>query len=161
MATTYLLLGSNIGDRVAYLQQAQARIAAVIGPVVQYSNIYETAAWGLTNQQAFLNQVLQVTTVLPPEILLTSINKIENNLGRVREIKWAARVIDIDILFYEKIILQTSKLTIPHPHLHHRRFTLVPLAEIAPSYCHPILQKTTVELLDMCTDNLPVTIYQN
>lgn len=129
MPLTYLLLGGNLGDRKAALQQACHRIEPAIGKITTASGIYETAAWGLENQQAFLNQVLAVQTILSPLALISQINFIEADLGRVREIRWGARVIDIDILFYGDLVLQTQRLTIPHPELANRRFTLVPLAD--------------------------------
>ncbi|GAB2525113.1 2-amino-4-hydroxy-6-hydroxymethyldihydropteridine diphosphokinase [Spirosoma aerophilum] len=149
---TILLLGANLGDRVQTLRQAVDLISERVGPVVRQSGLYETAPWGVTDQPAYLNQVLTVETALIPEDVLVQTQAIEQELGRVRLEKWGARVIDIDILYYAQLILQTERLTIPHPFLHQRRFTLVPLAEIAPDFMHPVLQKTTVELLDQCED---------
>lgn len=156
MHKTYLLLGSNLGERLVYLQKAREKINAAIGPITLISTIYETAAWGLTEQQAFLNQVLEVDTALSPEMLLSRINSIEQELGRVREIKWGARLIDIDILYYDGVVIQTQNLTIPHPELQKRRFTLVPLVEIAPDYVHPLFRKTNYRLLTECADSLEV-----
>ncbi len=148
----YLLLGANLGDRAQTLQQSIDLIAERIGKVVQQSRLYETAPWGVTDQPAYLNQVLVVETVLTPSDVLVQTQVIEQELGRVRLEKWGARVIDIDILYYDQLILQTETLTVPHPFLHQRRFTLVPLAEIAPDFVHPVLQKMTVELLTECED---------
>ena len=159
MPTTYLLLGSNLGIREAYLHQARQRLAATVGAMTQHSAIYETAAWGLEDQQSFLNQVLEVQTDLNPLDLLGQIHGIETELGRVREERWGARVIDIDILFYGDLVLQTQRLTIPHPELPNRRFTLVPLAEIAPNFRHPVLKKTITELLTQCPDKLLVKVF--
>lgn len=159
MPTTYLLLGSNLGHRETYLQQAREQITSTVGILIRQSAIYETAAWGLQDQQSFLNQVLEVQTDLTPSELLWQINSIEAELGRVRETRWGARVIDIDILFYEDLVLQTQRLTIPHPELPNRRFTLVPLAEIAPAFLHPVLQKTITELLSQCPDKLAVRFF--
>lgn len=152
MAQTFLLLGANLGDRAATLRRATDLIAARLGPVVRQSGLYETAPWGITDQPAFLNQVLVVETTLEPEAVLEKTQAIEQALGRVRHEQWGARTIDIDILYYDSLILQTHRLTIPHPFLHQRRFTLVPLAEIAPDFVHPVLKKTTVELLADCED---------
>ncbi|GAB2565026.1 2-amino-4-hydroxy-6-hydroxymethyldihydropteridine diphosphokinase [Spirosoma areae] len=154
-----LLLGANLGDRVQTLRRAIDLIAERVGPVIQSSGLYETAPWGITDQPAFLNQVLVVETLLDPEAVLTQTQAIEQALGRVRMEKWGARLIDIDILYYGQLIQQTDRLTIPHPYLHQRRFTLVPLAEVAPDFVHPVLQKTTLELLADCEDKSKVTVF--
>ncbi|MGV3504141.1 MAG: 2-amino-4-hydroxy-6-hydroxymethyldihydropteridine diphosphokinase [Adhaeribacter sp.] len=151
---TFLLLGSNQGERLALLAEARRQLQAAVGRICQASAIYETAAWGLQDQPAFLNQVLRVETGLAPEDLLREINRIEKEMGRVREVKWAARVIDIDILYFGELVLQTEALQIPHPHLQDRRFTLLPLAEIAPNQVHPVLHQTNQQLLDACPDKL-------
>jgi len=160
MPRLYLLLGGNLGDRILYLQQARASIAAQVGPITCNSKLYETAAWGKTDQPPFLNQVLEVQTALTPEQVLQSINAIEQELGRVRQEHWGSRVIDIDILFYDNLVLQTQRLTIPHPQLHLRRFTLMPLAEIAPDLVHPVLGKSIKELLEECEDDLEVRVLE-
>lgn len=156
-----LLLGANLGDRVATLSQARDRVADQIGPVIQPSALYETAPWGITDQPAFLNQVLAVETVLEPEAVLEQTQAIEQKLGRVRHEKWGARVIDIDMLYYDQQVIHTETLTVPHPYLHQRRFTLVPLAEIAPTFRHPVLQKTTLQLLTECQDKGEVLIFNS
>lgn len=150
--TVYLLLGANLGDRAATLQRALEAIRVEVGPLLHQSALYETAAWGLTDQPAYLNQVLSVLTVLSPDEVLVRTSAIEQRLGRVRHEKWGSRVIDIDILYVDSLIIQTESLTVPHPFLHQRRFTLVPLVEIAPDYVHPVLQKTNQELLAICPD---------
>ncbi|PSR53513.1 2-amino-4-hydroxy-6-hydroxymethyldihydropteridine diphosphokinase [Adhaeribacter arboris] len=160
MPTTYLLLGSNLCNREDYLLQARNLIGAQIGEIQQQSGIYETAAWGVKNQQAFLNQVLAVETTLAPEELLREINFLEAELGRVRRERWGARVIDMDILYYANVVLQTQRLTIPHPELQNRRFTLVPLTEIAPDFTHPILELSNQQLLEQCPDDLTVKRFQ-
>ncbi len=148
----YLLLGANLGDRIHTLRRAVDLIAERVGAITNASGLYETAPWGVADQPTYLNQVLMVDTELKPEDVLTRTQAIEQELGRVRLEKWGARVIDIDILYYDQLILQTETLTIPHPYLHQRRFTLVPLADIAPDFVHPVLQKTTIELLAECED---------
>ncbi len=148
----FLLLGANLNDRAQTLRRATDLIGERVGTVVQRSGLYETAPWGVTDQPAYLNQVLTVETTLEPEAVLQQTQKIEEELGRVRQQKWRARIIDVDILYYDALIVQTDTLTIPHPYLHQRRFTLVPLAEVAPNFTHPILGKTTVDLLAECTD---------
>jgi 2-amino-4-hydroxy-6-hydroxymethyldihydropteridine diphosphokinase len=156
MASTLILLGSNQGDRQQFLAEARRQLKAGAGRIKKESAVYETAAWGLQDQPAFLNQVLLLETALKPEALLKEINRIEKALGRVREIKWAARVIDIDILYYDELVLQTPRLHIPHPHLQDRRFTLLPVVEIAPDWVHPVFQKTNRTLLAECPDLLEV-----
>lgn len=148
-----------MGDRTSFLSQARESIASRVGSIRQNSGLYETAAWGKTDQPAFLNQVLEVETALPPEQVLRTINAIEQELGRQRHEHWGARVIDIDILFYDDMILQTQRLTIPHPQLHLRRFTLVPLVEIAPMLIHPVLGKHLSALLNECPDELKVRVF--
>ena len=160
MHKVYLLLGGNLGNRTLYLQQARESISQRVGSIKQTSRIYETAAWGKTDQPTFLNQVLGVETDLSPEEVLQSINAIEQELGRIRQEHWGARVIDIDILFYDEIVQQSQRLTIPHPQLHLRRFTLMPLAEIAPNLMHPALDQSIKQLLESCPDTLEVTVYE-
>ncbi len=152
----YLLLGSNLGDRVGVLLKAQQEISARVGTVIKSSSIYETLAWGIENQPAFLNQVLLIETFLTPQELLITINKIEQDLGRIRHQKWGERLIDIDILYYENQIIDEEHLKIPHPEIINRRFTLVPLVEIAADFVHPALDKTQEELLEVCRDELEV-----
>ncbi|GAB3748094.1 2-amino-4-hydroxy-6-hydroxymethyldihydropteridine diphosphokinase [Spirosoma pomorum] len=155
----YLLLGANLGNRVVTLKQATNLINDRVGVVVRESALYETAAWGVTDQPSFLNQVLAVETELKPEELLRQTQVIEQELGRVRLEKWGVRVIDIDVLYYDQLVWQTTTLTIPHPYLHQRRFTLVPLAEIAPDFVHPILKKSNQELLTEVVDSGEVAKY--
>ncbi|WP_338152739.1 2-amino-4-hydroxy-6-hydroxymethyldihydropteridine diphosphokinase [Rufibacter ruber] len=130
------------------------------GKTSQKSKLYETAAWGLEDQPDFLNQALIFETDLSPEEVLYATQKVEQDLGRERKIKWGARVIDIDILFYGQEILNLPQLQIPHPQLHLRRFVLAPLAEIAPTWEHPVLKKTVVELLKDCPDTLEVRLLE-
>ncbi len=149
----YLLLGSNLGDRLAYIQNATDLIAKRVGAVLKSSKIYQTAPWGVIEQPAFLNQVLKIKTILQPIEVLNVILAIENQLGRERKEVWGARLIDIDILYYDNSVVETDNLAIPHPQLHNRRFTLMPLTEIAPEYVHPKLKKTNQELLENCEDD--------
>lgn len=153
MESLFLLTGSNIGESEKHLQQAKQLIAERIGVVSKASSIYKTEPWGNKDQQDFLNQVLEVQTELTGKDVLTRILTIEQEMGRNRSQKWEPRIIDIDILFYGDGVIQTEDLVVPHPLLHERRFTLLPLAEIAPQLIHPVLQKTTEELLKECTDN--------
>ena len=157
--TAYLLLGSNLGKREEILENAVNSIKKTIGNVSKNSSIYETLAWGIEDQPAFLNQVIKIETTINPHQLLTAINKIEKELGRIRHEKWGERLIDIDILYYDDSVLDTQPLTIPHPEIANRKFTLVPLAEIAPEFFHPVLAKTQTELLKECKDGLEVKKY--
>lgn len=158
MNKIYLLIGGNLGTRFLNLQKTRNLIAQRIGEIEICSAIYETAAWGMEHQADFLNQVLEVVTVLSPMKLLEVIHEIEEELGRERKLKWAARTMDIDILFYGDQIISTSNLVIPHPYLHLRRFTLVPLCELQPDLRHPIFQKSIKELLLECGDELEVRL---
>jgi 2-amino-4-hydroxy-6-hydroxymethyldihydropteridine diphosphokinase len=148
----YLLTGSNIGDAAGYLHVARQNINSKIGEVISTSSIYKTAPWGNTNQQDFLNQVLEVQTEMTPEKMLETILRIEQEMGRTRLHKWEPRIIDIDMLFAGDLICKSSGLTIPHPLLHERRFTLEPMNEIATDFVHPVLNKTIAQLLDDCID---------
>jgi 2-amino-4-hydroxy-6-hydroxymethyldihydropteridine diphosphokinase len=154
----FLLLGSNLGDRLEILRSAQTLIGERIGRVKSASPVYETAPWGVLDQPSFLNQVLIVTTGFIPEEILRLVLEIEHELGRVRYERWGARVIDIDILYYEDKVIDSARLTVPHPRLHERRFTLVPLNDIAPDFIHPLLLKTTSQLLEACSDPGTVSI---
>jgi 2-amino-4-hydroxy-6-hydroxymethyldihydropteridine diphosphokinase len=152
----YLLLGSNLGDRPARLAQARLDLAATAGHLVATSALYETAAWGLEDQPAFLNQVLALETELDATSLLAACQATEQQQGRERLVRWAARTLDVDILLFGQEIIATPTLTVPHPALPARRFALVPLAELAPHLVHPQLHCTIAELLAACPDPLPV-----
>lgn len=157
----FILLGTNLGDRIVNLEKARNEIDFRIGIVTNSSKFYETAPWGITDQPSFLNQVLQVSTYLKAEKILSLVLKIELDMGRKREIKWGSRLIDIDILYFGNKIIKKQELTVPHPFLQERRFTLVPLAEIAPDFIHPILQNTNSELLEKCEDDSNVILMDN
>lgn len=160
MARVFLLTGSNLGNRPGFLQTAKSELQKRVGTVVRESAVYETAAWGKTDQADFLNQVLELETDLQPKAILLQNQQIEKEAGRDRKEKWGARELDIDILFYDALILDLPELTIPHPHLHNRRFTLMPLAEIAPELVHPVFKKTVTELLRDCPDELEAKVYK-
>ena len=152
MTTAYLLTGSNLGNSLTLLQQAQEEIAKRVGPPVAVSSVYVTAPWGITDQPSFLNQALQVETSLSPQELIHNLLDIEISLGRVRTEKYGPRTIDIDILLYGNSILNEPNLQVPHPQLPHRRFALLPLAELAPDLIHPVTGKTIRQLLEECPD---------
>ncbi|MGZ5253097.1 MAG: 2-amino-4-hydroxy-6-hydroxymethyldihydropteridine diphosphokinase [Flavitalea sp.] len=158
MAKVYLLTGGNVGDSLKTLQKANALIQQRVGSIIKSSSIYKTAAWGKTDQDDFLNQVLLVETGLDPYDLMDALLDIEMLLGRKRLEKFGPRIIDLDILFYEDIILKTDRLTIPHPQIQFRRFVLEPLNEIVPELVHPILKKNINRLLMECTDLLKVSL---
>ncbi len=156
MNIAYLLIGGNLGNRSANLQKAIQLIEQNCGQVVQSSAIYETAAWGLTEQPAFYNQALKIETNFLPEELMQELLLIEQKMGRIRTVKLGPRSIDLDMLFYDQLILNSTLLVLPHPALTERRFVLLPLAEIAANLMHPILHKTIQELLNECPDHLDV-----
>lgn len=144
--TVYLALGSNMGNRLANLKNAVSNLPPQM-EVKKKSLVYETPPWGYADQPAFLNQVVMVKTYLEPENLLSHLKRLETALGREPSFQNGPRVIDIDILFYDDVILDSPPLVIPHPRLHHRGFVLVPLNEIAPELVHPVLGKSIGELL--------------
>ena len=158
--STYLLIGTNMGQRDANLQLATELLEKQVGKLTKSSNIYETAAWGKESQPAFLNQVLVLETNLKPAELLEKILQIEQEMGRQRLEKWGSRIIDIDILYFNEKIINQKNLQIPHPYLQDRRFTMVPLAEIAPDFTHPVLKKTNKQLLEICEDRLEVNPFE-
>ncbi len=154
--TAYLLIGSNIGNRLDHLQKATAFIEQQCGPITATSSIYQTAAWGLTEQPDFLNQVLVLSTLLEPEVLMKTLLLIEEKMGRIRTVKLGPRTIDLDILLINDLIINSTLLTIPHPALPNRKFALIPLAEVAGEMIHPSTTKTINQLLTACNDELVV-----
>lgn len=156
MNNVYLLIGGNIGDRLGYLQRACKEIDSRIGPVKSSSTIYETAPWGNKNQSNFLNQILLVETKLDPIDLLNTILSIEERMGRIRKTENQPRTIDIDILYFNDVQLDSVDLTIPHPRIFSRKFVLIPMHEIAPSHIDPFHQKSIKQLLIECKDDLEV-----
>lgn len=161
MNDIFLLLGSNMGERENYLQQAAVLLSQQVGPVEMRSSLFETAAWGKADQPDFINQVVCLKSDMSAMKLLEVIGSIENDLNRARNEKWGARTIDIDILFYGSEIINLPDLIIPHKLLHQRRFVLMPLNEIAPNLNHPVFQKSINQLLLELTDNLSVKKLEN
>jgi 2-amino-4-hydroxy-6-hydroxymethyldihydropteridine diphosphokinase len=156
MNHVYLLTGGNIGQRHQELSKAASKLAEVCGAVIDRSSIFETEPWGKQDQAAFLNQALLIETKYPPKEILTRILQIEQSMGRKRLERFGARTIDIDIIFYNHLIIDEQGLRVPHPELQNRRFVLEPLAEIAPAFIHPVFFKTIKQLLTECNDPLEV-----
>lgn len=159
MAThqAFVLLGSNQGNREQFLQQATELMIRHCGRLEKKSAVYETAAWGKEDQPSFLNQVVVLRTTFSPDVLMSTLLEIEQELGRIRTEKLGPRTIDLDLLFYDQLVHQSAIVTIPHPSIPLRRFVLIPLAELAPLKVHPVLKKTIRTLLKECADPLPVT----
>ena len=145
----YLALGSNLDDRLANLKQAITALSPQM-EVKAKSRVYETPPWGYTEQPTFLNQVIKASTYLEFEPLLKHIKRLEIALGRTPSFKNGPRLIDVDILFYDDLVLNTASLVIPHPHMHERGFVLLPLMDIAPDLVHPVHKKSVREMLASC-----------
>jgi 2-amino-4-hydroxy-6-hydroxymethyldihydropteridine diphosphokinase len=156
MNTAFLLTGGNLGNRLQNLHKAAELIKKKCGNVCLKSSVYQTAAWGFTEQPDFYNQALAINTLYQPDELMKVLLEIENEMGRTRSFKNAPRIIDIDILLMNGIVYNSSTVIIPHPQLAERRFVLTPLAEIAGEIMHPVYNKTINELLIECKDELPV-----
>jgi 2-amino-4-hydroxy-6-hydroxymethyldihydropteridine diphosphokinase len=163
MQTSYLLLGSNLGDKERHLHSACNLINTCAGVISDHSSIYQTEPWGFDSTDVFFNQALKIETNLKPGKLLTTLLKIENELGRQRNgnCGYSSRVIDIDILLYANQIIRTKALSLPHPKLHIRRFALMPLWEIAPDLIHPVFIKSVFQLLNECDDQLYVRLVKH
>jgi 2-amino-4-hydroxy-6-hydroxymethyldihydropteridine diphosphokinase len=158
MNKVYLLIGGNMGDRMANLKVAISHIEQQVGNVQLLSSVYETEAWGQTNQPNFFNQALLVHTQLASNELMKKLLEIESLMGRVRTVKMGPRTIDLDIIYFNNEVITSTLITIPHPKLTERKFVLTPLVEIAPNYIHPILNKSNTHLLKDCGD--PLAVYK-
>jgi 2-amino-4-hydroxy-6-hydroxymethyldihydropteridine diphosphokinase len=160
MKKVYLLLGGNLNDRESLIGKARDAISQKIGKILDQSSVYETEPWGFSANDQFLNQVVIVETTIQPNLLLQAILGIEKELGRTRSLNgYESRLIDIDILFYESEIISHDNLTIPHPRIHERMFTLKPLQEVNGSFVHPVLKKSIHQLVAECPDKLKVSRY--
>ncbi len=162
MAIVYLSLGSNMGDRLGYLQQATSILAAHKDiNIVSTSSFYETEPWQMESKNWFVNAVVQISTTLSPEALLDETQRIEVQLGRTKNSAkdYADRTVDIDLLFYDDLIMHTGELTVPHPLMHKRAFMLVPMLEIAQDYVHPLFKKTISALYDELENPEMVYLY--
>lgn len=161
MEEAILLLGGNLGNRELALEQAMKKIEEHVGEITAHSSIYESEAWGFEDKNLFLNQAIKVNTKLSPQQLLDKLLEIEKSLGRVRTGELSARIIDLDILFYGNEQINTETLTIPHPRISQRLFTLLPLAQITTNKPLPILNTNALELIKRCPDQSKVHRWDN
>ena len=145
----YLALGSNMGNRAANLKEAIAALSPQM-EVKAKSKVYETPPWGYTEQEKFLNQVVKVQTYVAPVPLLKHLKRLEVALGRKASFQNGPRLIDMDILFYDDLVLATPELVIPHPHVHERGFVLLPMLDIAPDFVHPVRNQSVRHMLAAC-----------
>ena len=152
MNKVFFQLGSNLGNREQLLMEAISLISKEIGEVIISSPIYESSPWRVDGQDNYLNQVIHIKTKFSSTEILTKALDIEARLGRLRVEKWGERLIDIDIIFFNDEIIETSDLCIPHKHMHERNFVLVPLNDIAPFFIHPKYNKTVSQLLNESKD---------
>ncbi|MFY0686866.1 MAG: 2-amino-4-hydroxy-6-hydroxymethyldihydropteridine diphosphokinase [Cyclobacteriaceae bacterium] len=154
MSGIYILVGGNQGNRLSYLQRSVECLKEKGIMINRCSSVYESEPWGKSDQPWFLNAVLEVTFEGSPEDLLDICLESEHDMGRIRTEKWGQRIIDIDILFYHDKIVTSEKLMLPHPRIQERKFTLIPLAELASSLQHPISNLSIEHLLSICKDPL-------
>jgi len=152
----YLLIGTNLGNRMQNLRMAVRKISEQGEVIKCVSSVYETAAWGETNQPDFYNIALELESARSPLDLLKLLQTIEAEMGRIRIRRWEERIIDIDILYYSNQVVSLPELAIPHPEIQNRRFALEPLNEIAANFSHPVLNETNKSLLLACEDELDV-----
>ena len=160
MNKVYLILGGNMGNRVAFLKKAIMLIESNVGTIKQSSLFYETEAWGMKNTLPFLNCVIEIYTSKDAETLLNILLDIETFMGRSRcKTSYESREIDIDILFFNHEIIETAKLVVPHARLHKRKFALIPMQQLNPNFVHPVYKKTIAVLLNECNDNCLVNMF--
>ncbi|HLO53204.1 MAG TPA: 2-amino-4-hydroxy-6-hydroxymethyldihydropteridine diphosphokinase [Saprospiraceae bacterium] len=160
MHSYYLHLGSNKGDRTSYLSNALKQITAKIGQVTDQSAIYQTEPWGKKDQDDFLNMAIKVESNLAPEDALNAAKKIETDMGSEKKEKWGPRIIDIDILYCDDLIMEKDNLVIPHPHIYERNFVLIPLMEIAGDFIDPVKEMSIEDIFDLCKDESEVLLFE-
>jgi 2-amino-4-hydroxy-6-hydroxymethyldihydropteridine diphosphokinase len=154
MHQVFLGIGGNTGNKHDNFDKVYTFIKNELGDIIKRSSVYETPPWGFQSDENFWNQILVIETGFSPEELLQKIAEIENWFGRIREKSgYISRKMDIDILYFDELVLNNEKLTIPHPQIANRLFVLVPLAEIAPDFVHPTLRLTSLQMLENCPDN--------
>lgn len=159
MNRVFLGLGGNIGNLSLNFRTAKDLLDKKCGRIVRSSSVYRTPPWGFESENSFLNQVIELETMIRPEKIMEEILGIEKELGRVRTPgKYTSRTIDIDILYYNNLKINNPELVIPHPMISVRKFVLVPLSEIAPDFIHPVFQKTNYRLLQECKDESEVLL---
>ncbi|MFN9113435.1 MAG: 2-amino-4-hydroxy-6-hydroxymethyldihydropteridine diphosphokinase [Bacteroidota bacterium] len=151
-----LLLGGNLGDPLSFFASAEKLLERNSGNIIARSPVYLSEPWGNAEQPVFMNQALLLVTPLPPALLLQRLLDIEKALGRIRKERWGPRIIDIDLLCYGNKVCKSEFLSLPHPALPERRFALLPMSKVAAHWRHPVLGKTTLQLLHGCTDPLKV-----
>jgi 2-amino-4-hydroxy-6-hydroxymethyldihydropteridine diphosphokinase len=162
MNNAYLLLGGNEGNVLENLTLAREKIQLKCGKIISASMLYQSEAWGFSSDQLFINQALYIHTFLNPDNLLIEILKIEQLAGRIRKGEgYSSRSMDIDILFYDNLILHKEHLVIPHPRLHLRNFALLPMNELAPEFIHPVFNQSIAQLKDICPDQSNVITLKN
>lgn len=147
MSIAYIGIGSNLGDREENCEKALALLEQKGIKTLKRSSMIETEPWGVREQPKFMNMAVEVTTDMVPTQLLLKLKEVETELGRTETTRWGPRIIDLDILFYNDIVMNSPELEIPHPHMREREFVLIPLSEIAPDKIHPVLKKSVRELL--------------
>lgn len=147
MSIAYIGIGSNLGDREENCRKAISLMSENGIAVKKQSSMYETEPWGVKDQPKFINMAIEIETSKNPEDLLGILKNIERQMGRTESVKWGQRIIDLDILLYDDLLVETPHLEIPHPFMHEREFVLKPLCEIAPDIKHPVVGKTIEEML--------------
>jgi 2-amino-4-hydroxy-6-hydroxymethyldihydropteridine diphosphokinase len=154
MHQVFLGIGGNTGNKHENFDKVYTFIKNELGDIIKRSSVYETPPWGFESEENFWNQVIIVETQFSPEKLLKNIAQIENRFGRERvKGKYTSREMDIDILYFDDLIMNIEKLTIPHPQISNRLFVLLPLAEIAPEFVHPLLRLNSSQMLKNCSDS--------